>query len=700
MNTLWRLLKSLVPLFIKRALVVLYRRLRIFVIALLKEDKKSIINRMAIEKLAANRALEVDRQRSHQVKNKRRLSSKYDGYARVVPVVGYDDVQARVSPDSILFVENSAAKDFYPQLTDALTSKGVYLLFRSKKDYLTFLEFNGFSSETIAVFGKRLSYIQTIDPNLDEIVYGEADCYANLFLRLLAKNFEFCKRYRTLSRFIQFVNVGVSDRLVGWVRNYRFVSDFMKNNELSKIFIFGGGVAENNILAFVLQEGEGYCSAIVRRGEGGGSLRIADLINRGWSPVGRSVITKYKITKSCEGSKDVILFFGNFKDPMYRGTLQPVLDKIEASVEGKLVVVPPYAGGVDSVGENYAYISPEYVLDDILGLSDFNECVDSSIDEFLSAGLSQGDFEWVFRMYVILNARKSIQRLARDCYGLMLEIDDLRAEHTIKALVSNPGRLWTSQFLTGYLSSVPSFEIQSGTLSKSRRYKAPNSKRILAVDEFSKSVYVDFLGVGSDRVTIVGAPRIDAKLADIRRYTKLESRNFVGACRGQHKVICIATQPYDVGIMSAMVALVADFVKTNQGWFLLLSMHPNENEAFENSYVEVLSKLPAGSFAISRGNIYHNINSADLVVTYFSTAGLEAFCLDKKVLTFRPSGYDSVPFDLHELGVAECFQNIDVLSGLVLGGIGVGGATSDSLERLKDGKSVDRISSLILSEIV
>ncbi|MCQ4268869.1 hypothetical protein NAV28_16730, partial [Pseudomonas stutzeri] len=251
-------MKSLVPLFIKRALVVLYRRLRIFVIALLKEDKKSIINRMAIEKLATNRALEVDRQRSHQVKNKRRLSSKYDGYARVVPVVGYDDVQARVSPDSILFVENSAAKDFYPQLTDALTSKGVYLLFRSKKDYLTFLEFNGFSSETIAVFGKRLSYIQTIDPNLDEIVYGEADCYANLFLRLLAKNFEFCKRYRTLSRFIQFVNVGVSDRLVGWVRNYRFVSDFMKNNELSKIFIFGGGVAENNILAFVLQEGEGY----------------------------------------------------------------------------------------------------------------------------------------------------------------------------------------------------------------------------------------------------------------------------------------------------------------------------------------------------------------------------------------------------------------------------------------------------------
>lgn len=699
-------LKSYIPLPLKRALVYLYRNFNVALFFYKSNNRFLRLTKAGPFYGASPDVLLTGARGVIKLKGKGcRVDVPESSKNRVinsmsnrVSVVGHDRWEKKVSSSSLMFVESSLAKGAYEEMAKVLENRDAYLLFRSKKDFFDFVALMGYSSEKLTQFGKRLSYIPTIDPNLDELVYGQADKYAKSFLCALEESFRDYEQYEKFSNFIKYVKVGVADRLVGWVRNYYFLTDFLKENGLESIFVFGGKVPENNILASVISSNSEIVSFVVKNGAGEERRKLYRFITRSWAPAGKAVVTKYHLVDHCEPGKPAMLFFGNFKDPVYRGTLKPVLDEVRLRTDSTLLVVLPHPDHIGDTDSGCKCLPPNHSVDDLPGLPEFNDGFDASIDKFLLSGFSESEFEGMYRSYLILNSRRAIHRLIRDCYSLMREADGLAAMQHIDALVSNPGRLWPSQFLTGYFSSIPSFELQSGTLSKSNRFKCPNSKNILAVDGFSKKVYTDYLGVDEERVTVVGAPRIDAKLSEVKRFSKLGSRRAIGFPGDDDKIICIATQPYDIGVMTDMVDTVAKFVSANEGWYLLLSIHPNENDAFENSYKSVLGSLGANRYAISRGNVYHNLNSSDLVVTYFSTSGLEAFCLDKLVLTFRPDKYDDVPFDLCELGVAVSFSDLQELELLALSKERVL-VENDDLLRLKDGKSVERIASIIIGDI-
>ncbi|MGQ7818402.1 hypothetical protein ACUTAH_22460 [Metapseudomonas furukawaii] len=709
-SNLYSWIRAVLPLSLKRAIVLILRRL-------FYSARRESAARLAARKRAALEAsLKV---RDQTIESRKRVGATrspvqkdseksrgrvFDNAKGRAELVDLEDLPSSAGQNVLLFVEAAAARLHYDYLVRLVVDEGYFIVFRSKKDCLELLSAIGSSGVDESNYFDRVVYIPTIDPSLDESVYTESDELSRRFLELAVSKFSKSDLYSAYSAHIKAMQVGVSDRFVGWVRSYRFLLGFIDEYSIDRFYVFGSRLIDNNIIAFAVGSCKGISCGIVRywnsrKFRSRRDIDAGSVVSREWVARDRFTTTKYKISESCSLGAETVLFFGNLRDPMYRGTLQPVLDLFSTKTDMGMLVLLPYADDEELDNSSYRYVLPVVERDDMPGMDEFNSLFDSVLDEFIGpvTGLSGGDT--VMARYVALNARKSVHRVLRDCFGLMLEIDKVCRKTKISALVSNPGRLWPSQFSVGYLSSVPSFDIQSGTLSRSNRYKRPGSANILAVDDFSRSVYVDFLGVDSSRVEIVGAPRIDARLAAIREYTKQQSREFISVCDTSYKILCLATQPYDIELMVSMVEEAHKFVSGNEGWFLLLSMHPNENDAFKNSYEMLLkSSSCADRVYISQGNIYHNLNASDAVVTYFSTAGLEAFCLDKPVLAFRPESYPKVPFDLCELGVARPFATGADLEFL-LGDLGYKGGDSEGLRRLKDGRSVERICDFILSGI-
>ncbi|MCM1564681.1 MAG: CDP-glycerol glycerophosphotransferase family protein [Dehalobacter sp.] len=698
LNILYVGARKALPLFIKRKIVLFSRGATIFCNKYLGLKVKSIMS--LHEKFLES----VPQAGGASVNAGLLIPVKHNELRFAVDLIDVEDLLETQGLKSLLFIESAAAKFHYKQLIEFSLTKQCFIVFRAKKDYLEFIDSAVSMSVLLDDISGRVLYIPTIDPALDESVYLQADTLSAKFIDCLGSELSNTPQYEKFSHFLNSLQVGVSDRLVGWVRSYNFILNFAETHAVEKFYIFGNRLLDNNLLAFAVGSSRKIPTAIVRfwcgrRFKSLSQVVMSDMVSRDWIPSDRFTTTKYHISDCCEKGDNIFIFFGNLRDPMYKGTLLPVLQQFVRKTNEKILVLLPYADVLDDDNKRYTYILPSVEKDDASGMAEFNKYFDLALDAFLSSPLLEGTSSGLLALYAALNSRKSLHRLFRDSYGLMREIDRTLLVANVSALISNPGRLWPSQFTVGYLKSVASFDIQSGTFSRSGRYKKPGSTYVLAVDDFSRAVYVDYLGVNDSNVEVVGAPRIDARLSAIRAFTKEQSREAIAICDTTYNILCLATQPYDIDLMSSMVRVACDFLESHDDWFLLISMHPNENDAFANAYSAVLRNLDCSQRAvISRGNIYHNLNASDAVITYFSTAGLEAFCLDKPVLAYRPKDYSTVPFDLCELGVARPFVGRDDLNYL-LNSSSERGSGSQGLMRLKDGRSVERICDFILGRV-
>ncbi len=623
-----------------------------------------------------------------------RLRDRLDYLGYTVNLSSSNDTVHANAP-FLIYVESGAAKNKYSEIICLASCEFAYILFKVKADYSEFISSLVDANLSVEDFSARTFYLPTIDSAIDDMVYNIADEYSDMLLLQLAERFSNSQYLYQISSYLKFLRVTTSDRLVGWVRSVRYVQKFVEDRAVSRLYMYGGGGIDGNILAFCINN---VISSVVQVNAAAG-LQVGDLnnlVSRQWQPVNRSIVTRYAMSDEGKKSSDVIFFVGNLKDPQYKETNEPVIEALASKTNKRIVVLSSHPCQLEC-SSNLSIISPMLEGDLFQGVDELNSIIDDVVDDFVLSGFDICKDEGLLRLYASMNARRSLQRLLRDCIDLKGQVDKVSSSCRVSAIVSCPGRLWVSQFLVGYLGdSVPTFEIQSGTLSMTTRYKKPNSKYILAVDDYSSRVYIDFLGVEKTFVEVVGAPRIDSKLSCIRTFTSSDSGELVFGEKKKDKVICIATQPYGVEIMTSMVEIVAEFVARNVGWVMIVSMHPNENSMYENSYRSVLtSRLDLSRYIISRGNIYHNLNASSKVVTFFSTSGLEAFCLDKDVLTYRPENGLAVPFDLAELGVASPFSNIDDFTVLV-SEKRLGRSFSEGLSRLKDGNSIGRICNAVL----
>ncbi len=218
-----------------------------------------------------------------------------------------------------------------------------------------------------------------------------------------------------------------------------------------------------------------------------------------------------------------------------------------------------------------------------------------------------------------------------------------------------PGRYVESIIAVKLAQKVgkPTYEVQSGTISKSPRFITPIADKVICIDPFSEDVYVNFLGKSTSDVLIMGSPKIDYSLKSHRNADKLEMEKKVfGRELLVGKRVLIATQPVGVDKMGQLLSLIINSFKGLDNFCLSIKQHPNESAEYTKKYKEIISDLGMPVEIITTDkSIYDSIAASDVVCTYFSTVGLEAYALNKRVFAVNP--FDSrPPFDLASLGVA------------------------------------------------
>lgn len=228
------------------------------------------------------------------------------------------------------------------------------------------------------------------------------------------------------------------------------------------------------------------------------------------------------------------------------------------------------------------------------------------------------------------------------------------------ATVVCPGRPLACNLLVAAAarSRKPSFELQSGPISRSRRTVPPTAAEVFAIDGESRETY-RFLG-RKDGVLVIGSLRLDERLRPFRGVTKPEARQQLGLT-GAARLWTIATQPILPQTMSALVALVLEAASRLPGTSVLIKLHPYESVRHEAAYRALLTRFPDQSIQIDRqaSSILAAI-AADCVFTSYSTVGLEAFALGRTVVAVNTTGAP-LPYDLARLGVAYGADSVEAI---------------------------------------
>ncbi|WP_314347420.1 hypothetical protein [Fusobacterium massiliense] len=144
-----------------------------------------------------------------------------------------------------------------------------------------------------------------------------------------------------------------------------------------------------------------------------------------------------------------------------------------------------------------------------------------------------------------------------------------------------------------------------------------------------------------NKIFVTGNPSFDKTL----RF--FGERKIKEKAKEENITICYLTQkhPENMLIMRKLIKFIKE-KKIN----LIIKTHPNEKI---EDYMKELDSKVNRKIQIENLNLYENISKSDIVITIFSTAGLEAAILDKPVVAKKTP---DVPFE--KLGIGLEYENI------------------------------------------
>jgi len=377
-------------------------------------------------------------------------------------------------------------------------------------------------------------------------------------------------------------------------------------------------------------------------------------------------------------SKANIIISGNFKDKQYLSTIAPIACNIRD--HESVHIIPSSSSTLSEVMTGIAKFNDTGNIKDKKTISVATRekekkhlYVNSAIQEIATAAIQDVAKGWdskfgkkisLYAIFKVAPILKSLLQYAENFFHSFSQQMSKTA-----AVVVCPGRYFETSaiVLMAHNRNIPTHEIQSGTISPTSRFKAPLADYIYCIDSFSHSVYSDFLKVNPKRITITGSPRIDYFLKSVREIKQNEAREQLYPKLDFHNKtnILVATQPIGVQKMSSFVSTIIKACENHPNYSITIKPHPNEKAASVLAYEKLIKNSTIKNITIlESGSIYLAIQAADFVCTYFSTVGLEAFALGKKVITLN-IWQELVPFNLHEIGVAAKATNTHELSKLL-----------------------------------
>jgi hypothetical protein len=260
---------------------------------------------------------------------------------------------------------------------------------------------------------------------------------------------------------------------------------------------------------------------------------------------------------------------------------------------------------------------------------------------------------------------------------------------TCDVFLLSPGRPLRSTITAAAAkaSGKPTIELQSGTLSRNRRFIRPVADELLVIDDESKATYA-YLG-RTDRVTVIGGTKIDYALSSYRGMSIAEARDRMGlAVSGP--LWMLASQPVGYNRMEKIARMVFGAAE-KAGATVLIKMHPNETSVYEDMYRQAAAAFPGMKLIIDRATSAPLVVAAsDVVLTHFSTVGIEAHILGKLTIAVNPFK-EAVIFDIAAMGAAHPARTSRDILDIVKNKQPL---TSEN-STLTDGKSIDRCIAVI-----
>jgi len=195
---------------------------------------------------------------------------------------------------------------------------------------------------------------------------------------------------------------------------------------------------------------------------------------------------------------------------------------------------------------------------------------------------------------------------------------------------------------------VPSLTVQAALISNRPRYWKLYADTVVAIDQYSRKVYVEHGGVEIDRVVVTGLPRWDRMAQQLRQIDHESARIRVREELGfdaKDKFIVLATQPLLPSYTHQMVRTVTEAVATFPDRKLIIKIHPRESVERYLNLLDTFSDTRPNIQVIAKTDLPTLLAASELLVTGFSNVALEAALLDKPVLIVNLTDQpDALPF--------------------------------------------------------
>lgn len=244
------------------------------------------------------------------------------------------------------------------------------------------------------------------------------------------------------------------------------------------------------------------------------------------------------------------------------------------------------------------------------------------------------------------------------------------SDERVRSLVVCPGRNRLARLGTSIARehSVRSIDVQMVNTPGYRKYKAPTTDIITAIDDVARDLLTEYFGADSERITLVGSPRIDMFRDKVGACDRQQVIQELGIARAASRVVCFASQQQSMEKCLIIARALIDWIAGHPETSLLIKMHPREDSSREAAYQTMIAKSQAPDrVLLLRSYDMDKVYAAcDALVTMYSNAAREALVLGKQVIIanfFR----DPWPlrFDLPGLatGAYSAAELHDLLSG-------------------------------------
>ncbi len=241
-----------------------------------------------------------------------------------------------------------------------------------------------------------------------------------------------------------------------------------------------------------------------------------------------------------------------------------------------------------------------------------------------------------------------------------------------KAVLVSPGRSATALALTiaAHAGKTSSYELQNGTISATGRFVRPITDQVFVTDEFSYKIYRDYLSCVEEQLNLVGSPRLDAALRPARGVSSFEAKkiNFGESIAQRSPIALFASQPLAMSVCREIFQTVVQGVAmAGEDWRLVVRVHPTETADHIDLYKSVMETegFPTSRLLPASGNAF-DIPACDVVLTYYSTVGLEGLSLSSRVICVAPVQGSAPSFDICMLGAEGPVTSGKQLSSLLL----------------------------------